>query len=180
MPRYVAFLRAINVGGHVVTMERLRALFAALGLSNVESFIASGNMIFESRSRNREALAATIERKLEGALGYAVVTMLRSDQEVAEIARRALFTAHELAAARAFNVALLPRDAPAAAERALDVLRTELDELRVVGSEVYWLCRAKQSESTFSYPRFEKLIGMSATWRSLKTIERLAAKYPPG
>ena len=47
--RLVAFLRAINVGGHNVKMDRLRELFEALGLSNVETFIASGNVIFDSR-----------------------------------------------------------------------------------------------------------------------------------
>lgn len=179
MPRYVAFLRAINVGGHTVTMARLRALFESLGLERVETFIASGNVIFESRAKSVPALAGKIEAALERALGYEVATLLRTDAEVATIARRTVFSPPELAAARAFNVAFLPRAAPPAAERALAALRTELDELEIVGSEVYWLCRAKQSESRFSYPRFEKLLGMSATWRSLKTVERLAAKYPP-
>jgi len=50
MPRYVAFLRAINVGGHVVTMAQLKRAFEAVPLASVETFIASGNVIFESRS----------------------------------------------------------------------------------------------------------------------------------
>ena len=53
MPRFIAFLRAINVGGHNVTMKELRGLFEALGLKSVETFIASGNVIFESRSTGR-------------------------------------------------------------------------------------------------------------------------------
>lgn len=179
MPRYVAFLRAINVGGHTVTMERLRALFEELGLAKVESFIASGNLIFESGAKSAPALAAKIERHLERALGYAVATMLRTDREVAEVARRPAFVAQEIAHAKAFNVAFLRSPAPPGAERALDALRTELDDFRVAGSEVYWLCRVKQSESTFSGARFEKLLGTPATWRGLKTVERLAAKYPP-
>ncbi|MDQ3120394.1 MAG: DUF1697 domain-containing protein [Verrucomicrobiota bacterium] len=51
MARYIAFLRAINVGGHVVTMERLRLSFLEMDLANVETFIASGNVIFESRAQ---------------------------------------------------------------------------------------------------------------------------------
>ncbi len=46
MPTYVAFLRAINVGGHNVKMEVLRALFEAQGYADVATFIASGNVIF--------------------------------------------------------------------------------------------------------------------------------------
>ncbi|MBA3354552.1 MAG: DUF1697 domain-containing protein [Pyrinomonadaceae bacterium] len=50
MPKYVAFLRAINVGGHIVKMDHLRQLFEALGFSNVDTFITSGNVIFDSMS----------------------------------------------------------------------------------------------------------------------------------
>jgi len=48
MTRYIAFLRAINVGGHTVKMEHLRGIFESMGFSNVETFIASGNVIFAS------------------------------------------------------------------------------------------------------------------------------------
>ena len=52
MPRYVAFLRAINVGGHIVKMDQLRKLFTQLGLTDVETFIASGNVLFTSPSKS--------------------------------------------------------------------------------------------------------------------------------
>ena len=57
MPRYVAFLRAINVGGHNTKMAELRRLFEGLGFSGVEAFIASGNVIFETNSRATARLA---------------------------------------------------------------------------------------------------------------------------
>jgi len=60
LAKYIAFLRAINVGGHTVKMDHLRSLFEALGFSNVETFIASGNVIFESKSKSTRAL----ERRL--------------------------------------------------------------------------------------------------------------------
>ena len=54
MTRYVAFLRAINVGGHVVKMEALRKLFESMGFQRVETYIASGNVIFDSEARKTE------------------------------------------------------------------------------------------------------------------------------
>jgi uncharacterized protein (DUF1697 family) len=48
-PRLIAFLRAINVGGHVVKMEALRRIFESLDFADVETFIASGNVIFSAR-----------------------------------------------------------------------------------------------------------------------------------
>jgi uncharacterized protein (DUF1697 family) len=47
MGRYIAFLRAINVGGHTVKMELLCRLFESFGYSNVETFISSGNVVLE-------------------------------------------------------------------------------------------------------------------------------------
>ncbi len=46
--KYVAFLRAVNVGGRLVKMDVLRGIFEKLGLTEVSTFIASGNVIFES------------------------------------------------------------------------------------------------------------------------------------
>jgi uncharacterized protein (DUF1697 family) len=86
MPRHVAFLRAINVGGHTVRMERLRELFVALGFTRVETFIASGNVIFEDAGGDIDAMEERIERRLAEALGYEVVTFVRSVGDVAAVA----------------------------------------------------------------------------------------------
>ena len=49
MTKYVAFLRAINVGGHtIIKMADLKQIFESLGLENVQTYIQSGNVIFES------------------------------------------------------------------------------------------------------------------------------------
>jgi uncharacterized protein (DUF1697 family) len=56
MPKQIAFFRAINVGGHNVTMEQLRSLFEALGLKGVETFLASGNVLFDGGSGRTRTL----------------------------------------------------------------------------------------------------------------------------
>ena len=66
--KLVAFLRAINVGGHVVTMETLRKHFGALGLREVETFIASGNVLFDSPERNTAAIERRVETHLAATL----------------------------------------------------------------------------------------------------------------
>lgn len=98
MPKYVAFLRAINVGGHTVKMDYLRSLFAALGLANVETFIASGNVIFDSTSKSTKGLEKKIESYLQETLGYAVATFIRSTSELAAIADYQPFSDAELSA----------------------------------------------------------------------------------
>ncbi len=106
MKRYIAFLRAINVGGHTVKMDQLRLLFEKLGLSNVETFIASGNVIFRSEEEP-DALQTRIESHLNASLGYEVATFLRTDAEVAAIAGVQAFNETKLAAYKTLNVGFL-------------------------------------------------------------------------
>ena len=82
---YIALLRGINVGGHVVKMERLRELFTELGFTHVRTYIQSGNVFFESDSTDRAALASAIEPHLRQALGYDVPIFLRTVAELEQI-----------------------------------------------------------------------------------------------
>jgi uncharacterized protein (DUF1697 family) len=177
MTRYIAFLRAINVGGHTVKMDDLRRHFEALGFSSVETFIASGNVIFESTAKNTRSLEKKIEERLRAALGYEVATFIRTEAELAAIAQYQPFSASALKTAQALNVAFLGEELDAAAQKKLLARTTDIDEFHAQGREVYWLCRKKQSESTFSNVVLERTIGQSATIRGINTIQKMAAKY---
>lgn len=179
MTRYIAFLRAINVGGHTVKMDELRVLFASMGFSAVETFIASGNVIFTTAAADAPALQQRIEGELQRALGYAVATFLRTDAEVTAVARYTPFPPAVMATAGALNVAFLSEPLTAQDEEKVMALRTGIDDFHVHGREVYWLCQTKQSESTFSNVLFERVIGKRATFRGMNTVQKLAAKYPP-
>lgn len=177
MPKLIAFLRAINVGGHNVTMEELRRNFESLSFKEVETFIASGNVIFSSPARDIRALEQKIETQLLRSLGYEVKTFLRTVSEVTAVAQYKPFQEAQRKAALALNVAFLAEPLGAAAEKALMAWKTEIDDFHVHGREVYWLCQAKQSDSKFSNTRFEKIVTARATWRNVNTVVRLAAKY---
>ena len=178
MPKYIAFLRAINVGGHVVKMEHLRSLFAYLGFANVETFIASGNVIFESQAKNSRTLEKQIEEHLHKALGYEVATFLRTDSEVREIAEYQPFSTAELAEAIALNIGFLKEPLSAEGKQKLMALQTAMDEFHVNEREIHWLSRIRQGDSKFSNTVFEKAVKAKTTFRGRNTIIRLAAKYP--
>ena len=180
MPRLVALLRAINVGGHVVTMERLRALFADLPLANVESFIASGNVIFDAPPRTAApALESRIERSLGDALGYAVDTFLRTPAELAAAADARPFGARDpLDDGHALTVIFAKATLPAEAHERLRALATDDDEFAIVGREAYWLRRGgRVSESKVTNAKIERALGGPATARNVTTVRKLAAKY---
>ena len=178
MPKYIAFLRAINVGGHIVKMDYLRSLFESLGFANVETFIASGNVIFESPSKNSKTLEKQIEEHLHKALGYEVATFIRSDSEVREIAEYEPFSAAELTQAVALTIGFLKEPLSEEGKRVLLGLQTSMDEFHINKREIHWLSRIGQSDSKFSNAVFERTLKAKATFRGRNTIIRLAAKYP--
>jgi uncharacterized protein (DUF1697 family) len=175
MPRHIAFLRAINVGGHVVPMEALRRHFERLGHSEVETFIASGNVVFASGSKNTGALERAIEAHLEKVLGYAVATFIRSPSQLAAIGGYRAFPRE--AAGTSLHVGFLSARPAADAVRALESLRTGTDDFRVREREVYWRIHGGFSDSKFSGAKLEKLLDVQATFRNLNTVTKLAAKY---
>jgi len=179
MPRLIAFLRAINVGGHTVKMDTLRKEFEALGLKDVETFIASGNVIFTPRSLDVAALEKKIEARLRASLGYEVATFVRTDAEVAAIARYRGFKAAQIESAGAFCVGFLAGPLDAAGARALMTFRTEIDDFRTMGREIYWLCQKRQGDSTFSNANMERKLKIRSTFRGINTVVRLAAKHGP-
>jgi uncharacterized protein (DUF1697 family) len=179
MSRFVAFLRAINVGGHTVKMEHLRRLFEVLGFSSVETFIASGNVIFEAPAADAQALENQIESHLQQSLGYPVATFLRSLDELEAIAQHKPFPVSEDdAGGSSLYIAFLAAPPAGEARDRLLAYRNEVDDFHVHGREIYWLCRTKMSESAFSGALLEKAIGMPATLRNATTVKKLAAKYP--
>ncbi len=180
MTRYIAFLRAINLGGHTVRMDALRRLFESMGFARVETFIASGNVIFESKSASPRTMEAKIERALHAALGYEVATFIRTGAELAAIAVYEPFSQAALDRAAALNIAFLDEAPDAPSQKRVTDLATAIDDFHFHGRELYWLCRNRQSDSTFSNAVLEKTLARRSTLRGINTVQKLAAKYAPG
>jgi len=174
--RYIALLRGINVGGHTVKMDRLKKLFDEMGLKKVETFIASGNVIFESASTNVEALEKKVAGHLEKVLGYAVATFIRTD---AELARIAVHPAFPDRADHSVYIAFLGAEPSKESQARLFRHRTKLDDFHVHAREAYWLCRTpRMSDSEFFKVGIEKALGVPATVRNSTTVAKLVEKYP--
>jgi uncharacterized protein (DUF1697 family) len=178
MPKYLAFLRAINVGGHTVKMDQLRQLFAGLGFANVETFIASGNVIFDSPTKSSRILEKKIESCLKSALGYEVATFVRSVAELQQIAKYRPFPNTELdAAGHTLYVGFMATEPDEGAQEKLRALATEVDDFHLSGREFYWLCRVRFGDSQVSGALLAKTLGLPATIRNSTTVKKLAAKY---
>lgn len=178
MKHFIAFLRGINVGGHRVKMDHLRELFGKMGLRDVSTFIASGNVIFSTDSGDAESWRENIERHLSESLGYEVPTFLRTPDQIAEIALVEPPESEESGGLES-SAYVIFLHAPASTEMrsALEGLNSEMDQFRFSGTEVYWLIKGKLSESPlFSKGLEHAFQGASNTMRNLNTVRRLVAK----
>jgi uncharacterized protein (DUF1697 family) len=176
MARTTALLRAINVGGHAVKMDRLAALFRELGLTGVQTFIASGNVLFDPPAGDPAAWELRIGAHLEAALGFDVTTLLREADELADVAASTPpgFPV-DPPEGQALSVAFL-REAPGpdAAARLL-ARATPTDVFHLRGRELWWWCHGRVSDSKITGGVLEKAAGMPMTVRNINTTRKLAA-----
>jgi uncharacterized protein (DUF1697 family) len=178
MKRYVAFLRGMNLGGRRIKNEELRRHFEEMGFEEVETFRASGNVIFSSSSREAEGrLAEQVEAELGERLGYEVPVFLRSIEEVAAIADHEPFDHERVDKSKGkLQVSLLKKKPTAAAKGKVLALATDGDLLAIEGRELYWLPSGGLLESDLDLKAIEALLGTD-TRRTMGTIEQIAAKY---
>lgn len=187
--RWVAFCRGINVGGHRATKEELIAPVADLGHADVETFLASGNILFtptSDRDANREPDPAftgtTIGDALADALGFPVPTTIRTGDEVAALAAAAPFTDAELAAVTIGKpqIVLLFDRSPTSLAAAADAAsgRSTLGDLLVPAPDlgaIHWLPADGLSGSSIEPDELAALFGQT-TVRTANTLQRLHKK----
>lgn len=171
MPKFAAFLRAVNLGPtRKVSGADLRSLFEELGFEDVATFRTSGNVVFEAP---RKPGAGQIERALGEAVGGDVPVFLRTAKEIRALAAHEPFPPKLVDASQGkLQVVLLAKKPPA------DVLSfaTDEDRLALGDRELYWLPNGGIRNSGLNFRSLEKLLG-STTTRTKGTIEQLEAKY---
>src|SRR5688500_10640437 len=156
-------------------MEVLRGHFGKAGFTGVETFIASGNVIFDAKAAAGPGLERRIEAALRDALGYEVPTFVRSLADVVTAVERRVYPETDVAAAAALLVGLMKRPLDAAARTRLAGLNSDLHTFRSEGSELYWLCKVKQSESKLTPAQIERALGGPVTLRAISSVRKLAA-----
>jgi uncharacterized protein (DUF1697 family) len=177
MPRYAAFLRAVNLGrNRRVSGAELRALFEQMGFEDVASFRTSGNVVFAAGRESAAKLTARIEEELERALGHEARTYLRSPAEIEAIAAAEPFERSLVEASKGkLQVSLLAGKPSASARKKVEALATEEDRLAFGERELYWLPSGGYADAALDRKEIEKLLG-PVTQRTKGTVEALAAR----
>ena len=159
-------------------MDALRERFESLGFTSVETFIASGNVIFEAPGQaDVRLLERQIEAELASALGYEVSTFLRTPAELAAIASHEPFDGAAVAGSKGLYVGFLHATPNAESRAKLLSLRGASDDFQIHGRELYWLAREGMGMSKISSATIERTLGARTTMRSITTVRKLAEKY---
>ncbi len=173
--RYAAFMRGLNLGARNVKMEDLRKLFVKTGFTEVESFIASGNIVFESASKDRAAMEKKIEAAIEKKYGWVSETFVRDFGELARIGKAMPFKGIE--DAPTYLVGFLKGPIDAAAKKKFMALASPEDAFAMTGAEVWWHSTISQADSKFNANMFDKALGVRSTWRNLRTIRKMVLRW---
>lgn len=173
MSRYVAFLRAVNVGGRRVAMAKARTVLENLGYDDVGSFVNSGNVLFTAQGK-----AETFERRIRSALedefGFELTTFVRSAKQVQTLVDEKPFTL----TGDDTHFVLFPLTRMTAKEKqAVMAMANDHDELLIKGRDVHWLIHAKSTETTLGPKEWKKsLPDNPTTARNMTMLTRLAER----
>jgi uncharacterized protein (DUF1697 family) len=180
VPTHAAFLKGMNLGNRRLTNEELRGHFETIGLTEVATFRASGNVVFSSPQRRSErALVELIEAELAELLGYPVATFVRDRGELAEIVAAEPFDASTRSKLRGKpQVMLLGAKPAASARRKALALAGPEDALALEGRELHWLPAGGISDSQLDLKALEQLLG-PMTIRTKGTLEQIAMRHLP-
>lgn len=179
MAIYIALLRGINVGGkNKIKMAELRAALESLGLKRVQSYIQSGNILFES-DETEATLRQWIEQEIEKSFGITTKVIIRTASELKMIVTSCPFTDEQITEAQAsseneclYVSMLLEEPQPDRIEK-LKAFDAKDDQYRIEGRDIYLLFRQSVRNSKLTV-QLDKL-GVPATVRNWNTLNKLDA-----
>ncbi|MGP4040170.1 DUF1697 domain-containing protein [Gracilibacillus sp. D59] len=184
MTIYIALLRGINVGGkNKIKMAELRNALETMGLNKVQTYIQSGNVLFES-NQSEELLKEQIEKKIEEEFGFSVSVILRTSTELNQITGNCPFTEKPVSDAEASSeveslyVALLPKIPSQKDIERLNGYKTEHENFQVKGRDIYLLFHRSIRSSKLAN-NLQKL-GVPVTVRNWKTLNKLTTMVNKG
>lgn len=177
MPQHIVLLRAVNVGGRWVKMQRLREFLSGNGFDDVETHIQSGNVLVSSSMRSPAKVASTLEKLLEAEFGFAIPCVVRSPARLREIAEYADGLPDPLDGKTLRRYVTFFRE-PLATDRAEELSKWAEpgERLHPVGTEMHWWLDKPTHEAKISNARLERG-GVVATTRDLKVVRTLADKW---
>ena len=176
MPTYIAFLRAVNVGGRFAKMADLRAGLVPLGFQEVESYIQSGNLRFRSSLRTATEVQPALDAALQGLCGFTVRTIVRTPVQLAELTAYGVGLADPLGGQARRYVTFLAEDPPDDLVVMMNGWEVPGERAHAHGREVYQWLALPSHQAKLNNARIERG-GVVATTRDWKVVSALGEMW---
>jgi uncharacterized protein (DUF1697 family) len=171
MNTYIALLKGINVGGHKkVPMAELRDLFSKSGCENVQTYIQSGNVLFQSLDKSKANIEATIQKAIFDHFGFEVSVLVKTKDELMQIFENSPFSEDKKKA----SYFMMLHDTPSVELVKVATQKIyEGEEYMILNDCIYFFNAKGLGQSKCNVNFFERKLNTFATARNYNTMVKL-------
>ena len=180
MPVIICMLRGVNVGGHnKIKMDALKVLCSSLKLKDPQTYVQSGNVIFKTEEKDLAKLTKRIQDAIERKLGFRPDVILRTADELRDAIKRNPFAKRSGIEPGKLLVTFLAADPGKEARDKALAIKTDPEELHVLGREAYTYFPNGQARPKIPWTTIERVLKTSGTGRNWNTVLKLAELATP-
>lgn len=176
MPTHIALLRGINVSGQkLIRMKELSAILSNLGYQHVQTYIQSGNIVFQSETSDEVQLADQISRQIDKVFGFEVTVFVRSVSYLETIIGKSPFKNRDDFELKKCYYVFLSKEPEAHLIQELQEKNYENERFNIENQCLYLYCIKGAGEAKLTNNEIQKRLGVKATSRNHNTVQKLVA-----
>jgi uncharacterized protein (DUF1697 family) len=179
---YISFLRGVNMAGHnSIKMAELLSLYREMGYADSETYIQSGNVIFNAINKsNPSVIASGIEKAILKRFSFEIPVAIRTAVEISSLQSINPYIAEEhFDPAKMFVIFLMDEPSEEQIQK-VSGIDYPPDRFKIINREIFIYCPNGFGSTKLYTNFFEKKMGVTGTarnWKTVSTILNLAAKH---
>lgn len=174
MGRYISLLRGINITGYnLVKMPVLIELYKSLGFQNIETYLQSGNVVFNTDMSDIDKISGVIENEIKKKLGLSIRVLIKTGRDFKKIIKNNPFVKKVSDDTKSIYVTLLFEKPGKDLLSAIDEINPGKDEYYIIGDTIYINCPYGYGRTKLNNNVFEKKLKVTATTRNWNTVNML-------
>lgn len=178
MTKYLALLRGINVSGHnMIKMDALKKMLENMGFQNVETYIQSGNVFFESEEDNAASIGFKIKQEISKVFGYDVPVIMISKTDLEFCFNNNSYLKEKECDFKKLYVAFISKELPSTAINDLKISNFKPDEAAIDSNRIYIKYAIGAGKTNLDQKYIEKKLSVVATIRNWNTVTKLLEMY---
>ena len=178
MIKYLALFRGINVSGHnMIKMDALKKMLENMGFQNIETYIQSGNIFFDSEEENAASVGFKIKQEISKVFGYDVPVIMISKTDLELCFKNNPYLKEKECDIKKLYVAFISKELTAAAINDLKISNFKPDEAAIDSNRIYIKYAIGAGKTNLDQKYIEKKLNVVATIRNWNTVTKLLEMY---